>query len=119
MNEFVRVFADLDLEGVFEDPIPQIIAGANGEVIINSSGISVNNELLSTKSYVDSASSTTVHDQIVPEAQWIINHGLNKYPSVTIVDSSGSKVYGDIDYPSMNTITVSFSSVFSGRAFLN
>lgn len=59
------------------------------------------------------------HDQIVSAAVWDIIHPLNKYPSVTIVDSSGNVVGGDIEYVSTGHIIVSFSSEFSGKAYLN
>lgn len=50
---------------------------------------------------------------------WDIKHDLNKFPSVTIVDSAGSVVVGDIDYVDENNVRVSFSSQFSGKAYLN
>lgn len=62
---------------------------------------------------------TFVHEQIASSAEWIITHNLNKYPSVTLVDSAGSVVGGDIEYVSQNEINIKFSSAFSGRAFLN
>lgn len=50
---------------------------------------------------------------------WQINHNLNKFPSVTIVDSSNSVVIGDIIYNDLNNLTVNFSAAFSGKAYLN
>ena len=50
---------------------------------------------------------------------WTIKHNLGKHPSVTIVDSGGTKVQGDITYDSANKLTVTFSSAFSGTAYLN
>lgn len=50
---------------------------------------------------------------------WVIDHNLNKYPNVSIVDSAGTVVTGDIKYDSLNRVTVSFKSGFKGRAFLN
>ena len=49
----------------------------------------------------------------------IRQHNLNKYPSITVVDSAGSCVVGEVDYKDMNTLTVTFSGAFSGKAFLN
>lgn len=65
------------------------------------------------------AQSTYIHDQDVPSAEWTINHNLNKYPSVTIVDSAGTCVFGAVQYASANTIICSFSGAFSGKAYLN
>ena len=54
-----------------------------------------------------------------PNKIWEITHNLDKYPSVTIVDSAGSVVMGDITYTSKSTLTVTFSAAFSGKAYLN
>ena len=50
---------------------------------------------------------------------WTITHNLDKYPSVTVVDSGGTKVQGDVTYNSANQLTITFSSSFSGTAYLN
>ncbi len=50
---------------------------------------------------------------------WTINHGLGKYPSVTVVDDNGNIVYGNVTYTNANTVTVSFSAALSGKAYLN
>lgn len=60
-----------------------------------------------------------VHPQGAPSASWIINHGLGKYPSVTVLDSGGTEVEGHVAYISLNLIQITFSAAFSGQAFLN
>lgn len=50
---------------------------------------------------------------------WEVEHNLNKYPSVTIVDSAGNVVVGDIVYLDENYVRLVFSSAFSGKAYLN
>lgn len=62
---------------------------------------------------------TWVHAQEAPTAVWVIAHDLNRFPSVEIVDSSGSIVEGDLQYFNANTVQVSFSAPFSGVAYLN
>jgi len=57
--------------------------------------------------------------QGVPENTWVINHGMRKKPSVTVVDSSDTQVEGDIRYDSLDRLTISFNSAFSGKAYLN
>ena len=59
------------------------------------------------------------HVQNVSSDTWTINHNLNKYPSVTVQDSAGSIVVGEITYDNKNTITLTFSGAFSGEAHLN
>lgn len=60
-----------------------------------------------------------VHTQTSPSITWAITHNLNKYPSVTIVDSAGTVVEGDVAYSNTNSVVVTFSSTFSGKAYFN
>ena len=60
-----------------------------------------------------------IHVQSVSSDEWVINHSMNKYPSVTVQDSAGSIVIGEITYNNKNTITLTFSGAFSGNAYLN
>lgn len=60
-----------------------------------------------------------IHYQRTSSDSWNIVHNLNKYPSVTVVDSAGSIVVGDILYNDLNTITIKFTGAFSGKAYLN
>lgn len=60
-----------------------------------------------------------VHDQSVPSTNWMIHHNLGKYPSVTIVDSAGTIVVGDISYLSISSLIAVFSNSFAGKAYLN
>jgi hypothetical protein len=63
--------------------------------------------------------STYIATQNTPAITWTLTHSLDKYPSVTVVDSAGSVVYGDIQYISRDVIEVTFSGAFSGTAYLN
>lgn len=61
-----------------------------------------------------------VHTQGTPAAVWTIDHGLPFYPNVTVVDSSGSTVVGDITYADTpSPIILTFSAAFSGTAYLS
>ena len=62
---------------------------------------------------------TYTHDQGMPQSLWTIQHDLDKYPSVTIVDSSGATVDGVVTYVDNNNITLEFNASFSGLAYLN
>lgn len=59
-----------------------------------------------------------VFDQGTPSDTWVINHMLSRYPQVTVVDSAGTQVEGGVEYNDTDTITITFSAPFSGRAFL-
>lgn len=62
--------------------------------------------------------STYTHVQDSASATWTINHGLGRHTQVTIVDSAGSEVVGDINHTDLNTVVVTFGAAFGGRAYL-
>lgn len=69
--------------------------------------------------FLDIGDSTYIHQQMVASTAWVITHNLDKYPSVTVVDSAGSVVIGEVQYISRNQIIVTFQGAFSGTAYLN
>lgn len=62
---------------------------------------------------------TFPYAQPTASASWLIAHGLGKYPSVSVVDSAGSQIFGAVNYLDLNTVRIDFSLPFSGSAFLN
>lgn len=72
-----------------------------------------------TKKYVDDRDATYIHTQSQADNVWIINHNLNKKPSVMVEGPNGEDIYGDIAYPSMNMVTITFASAETGIAYLN
>lgn len=60
-----------------------------------------------------------VHTQSTPAATWTVSHNLGKRPAVVVVDSAEDVVYGDIQYINDNTVTLTFSGAFSGKAYFN
>ena len=59
-----------------------------------------------------------VHTQSVPSATWTINHNLNGNPTAVVLDSAGTQCEGTFSYPSGNQMVISFSSAFSGTAYV-
>jgi len=59
-----------------------------------------------------------IHTQATPSTSWTINHALGGFPSVSVVDSAKTVVYGEITYISTSQVVVNFSSAFSGNAYL-
>jgi hypothetical protein len=57
--------------------------------------------------------------QGTPALVWTITHPLGRFPSVTVVDSAGTVVEGEIDYLSDSQLTITFSSAFAGEAALS
>lgn len=60
-----------------------------------------------------------IHEQAVAAASWTIDHMLNRFPAITVVDSAGSVVYGDEVYLDPNRVRLDFGVPFSGKAYLN
>ena len=59
------------------------------------------------------------HVQTLPEGVWIIAHFLGYFPNVTVVDSAGGLVEGEIEYIDRNTVWLRFSEPFAGEAYLS
>lgn len=59
------------------------------------------------------------HTQGTSSASWVIAHNLGWNPNVTVQDSGGSIVEGEITYTSLNSLTVTFTGAFSGNAYLS
>lgn len=59
-----------------------------------------------------------VHQQSPASSVWTITHNLNKPVAVTVVDSADDVVYGDVRIVDLNTVTITFSASFSGRAYV-
>ena len=60
-----------------------------------------------------------VHLQNSASTTWSVTHGLGFIPNITVVDSGGTVVEGSYNYPDANTVVLSFSSSFSGKAYLS
>lgn len=60
-----------------------------------------------------------IYTQTTPVATWTIAHNLDKYPSVTTMDSVGNQIIGDVTYTDLNNLTVTFTSNIAGKAYLN
>jgi len=60
-----------------------------------------------------------VHTQSVPSLTWSVTHNLNKYPSVTIYNSSNEEIEGMIIHTNINQTVIIFNAEFSGHAVFN
>ena len=87
----------------------------------NSFSVDINTSKTNQSVNVDmlSADKHFTYVQSFASDEWVIEHNLQKHPSVTIVDSAGTVVIGDVLYLSVNKLVVSFSAPFSGKAYLN
>lgn len=90
----------------------------NNESLEGSGNVQINyNDLDNLPTIVNDKN--YVHNQIVASNFWEIQHNLDKYPSVSIIDSGNNLVVGEIKYIDSNNIIITFTSVFSGKAYFN
>lgn len=60
-----------------------------------------------------------IHNQEVSSDTWEVTHNLGKEPAVTVVDSAGTEVIGEVEYVSLNKCILRFQAPFSGKAIFN
>lgn len=60
-----------------------------------------------------------IYTQAVASSTWTVTHNMGKNPSVSIIDSSGDEVLGEVNHISNNQLIITFSAAFSGVAYLN
>jgi len=65
------------------------------------------------------------HNQQLASNTWVINHNLNKFPSVSIKFSGGAQLYTNVGafagvtYTNKNSLTINLATELSGYAYLN
>jgi hypothetical protein len=115
------------LEGILEIHDPGV-SGANGPPNVLSVGTVTSGDpavvITGTApsqvlNFVLPISGSYAHTQSVASATWTITHNLGYRPAVSVVDSGGNYVVGDVNYISTNALTISFSSPFGGSAYLS
>lgn len=123
----------MQVEFTFGDSVPTIIdkikkietkQSLGGKINTNNLGIpSKTSQLENDVGFVTREEiptvSTYIHNQISPSSIWTITHNLGRYPSATVVDSGGNVVVGDVSYINNTQIKVSFTTEFSGKAYVN
>lgn len=120
LNTTQQILQEVNIDGVVSHQGGDIPEGA--EKILGA-------YLLDSHLYLNLYNGTTVDMGVIPchfefnqaiaSPVWIIDHPLNTYPSVTIVDPNGNILYGDVQYLTRTKIQVTFSAPTSGIAYLN
>lgn len=60
-----------------------------------------------------------VFTQSAASSTWSVQHNLNKFPSCTMVLSTGQQGYGDVTFIDENNLTITFAGAESGKAYIN
>lgn len=96
----------------------RVLASSNGGAAVSfSNGLKSVSLTWSAERALQASKYT--HTQAVPAAVWTVAHNLNCRPSVRVVDSTDRVVIGDVSYPDVNTLVLTFNGGFSGAAYLN
>lgn len=88
-------------------------------VAINSNGNLIDLQTYAFCQFNLSGDKTFIFTQGATSATWNITHNLNKYPSVSVVDSGNNLIYPEVLYNSTTEITLTFKAGLSGKAYLN
>ena len=100
----------------------KVVQGSRGKQGLSAYQVAVKNGYKGTeKEWLDSlaADKHYVHNQTEVSAAWEVTHNLGKNPAVTVVDSAGTEVIGEVDYISSNACVLRFKAPFKGKAFFN
>lgn len=96
---------------------------SSGDVTITASlsatGTPDNTSFLRGDNTWAEADKTFEFTQAVPSATWSIQHSMDKFPAVVVVNNNNVVMYGNITYTDTNNLTINFSAGFSGKAYLN
>jgi hypothetical protein len=104
-GQIVNTNEDIGVKGLPGDPGPkgdQGVPGTKGDQGIPGS-----------------QGATYPFSQPVASTLWVIDHSLGKFPSVSVIDSTGRKVRSAVSYTNANQIILTFSAAFAGTAYLN
>ena len=75
--------------------------------------------MISLVSLEENSDKTFIFVQDTTANPWVINHNLNKFPSATMVLSTGQVGIADVNYIDANNLTITFSGDESGKAYMN
>jgi len=108
-GNILTIKGNLKVDGSFTDS-----TGKTG-----TSGQSLTSTVTGTAWSTIAGDKTFVFNQAIPSATWTINHGLDKFPSITVVSTANQVVIGDAEYTSLTQVVITFTAGFAGKAYLN
>lgn len=87
--------------------------------VVSENGTITGNDIVNVSVNYPYGDKHYVHNQVSAQSTWVVQHNLNKKPSVTVVDSSENVVIGDIEYVNNNQLNITFNGALSGKAYIN
>ena len=105
------------------DPLPRpgYVVGPASLVTGKASIEYVDQQVAALQAQITAGSDKTyTHNQVSPSSTWTVTHNLGKFPSVTVVNSAGDRVFGSENHVSLNQVVLTFETGgFSGKAYCN
>jgi hypothetical protein len=114
------------------------IQGPRGKGVLHGEGLPSNSLGIDGEFYIDTVTNkmygpktsgqwgdpvnlggTYTHTQDIASDTWVINHNLEYYPNVEIVNSAGVAVIGDYQFINPNVVIATFADPFAGKAYLS
>ena len=114
IERYVR--EQIELHNTNELAHPYIQGLVSDEATAREEAVSILQEQINT---ISTIAYGYVHEQGVASAVWTVQHNLNKYPSVTVVDSAENEIVSEVEYLDKNTVKITMTGSSKGRAYLN
>lgn len=102
--------------------------GGAGSIDVEKDGVSVvtsntvnfkgNFKVVNNSGTADISADTYIASFIAALSQWNINHNLDKYPSVSVVDTNDEIIIAGVTYTDRNNLTIDFKNNTAGKAYL-
>ena len=124
VNNKIKIYDrnSLDSFGIFTFTALTLIEGSIYEATlshVSSTGGTQQGKIYGAEFAQEEADKEFIFNQPTPQVTWTINHNLNKFPSVSVVNTNNILMYGDTTYVDKDNIIITFSAGFSGKAYLN
>lgn len=103
-----------DVNGV----LTQNFTATSFEVATALSDTTLRIKQIVTATLPETTNTTIVWDSGPASTQWNIVHNLERYPTVTVVDSARNIIHADIVYLDINTVQVNFAFATGGQAYI-
>jgi hypothetical protein len=124
VNNKIKIYDrnSLDSFGIFTFTALTLIEGSIYEATlshISSTGGTQQGKIYGAEFAQEEEDKEFIFNQPTPQITWTINHNLNKFPSVSVVNTNNILMYGDTTYVDEDNLIITFSAGFSGKAYLN
>ena len=124
VNNKIKIYDrnSLDSFGIFTFTALTLIEGSIYEATlshVSSTGGTQQGKIYGAEFAQEEADKEFIFNQPTPQVTWTINHNLNKFPSVSVVNTNNILMYGDTTYVDKDNLIITFSAGFSGKAYLN